>query len=909
MTWALVALAVPAFCGTVGAATKPGVSAYQDDVPLWIEAVGTPEEARIYRGLRTTAQRERFLTEFWRVRGLEDLTSLGAKVVDGRESAAWEWARRMHLRFLAARARFDDLASDQARVYLQAGAPAREVVFGGCRGIVRPVRMWWYDEHQAADLAVPLPGDDAATPGDGFWRVFIRDYSVPGEFRDWWPGDGIPALSEDDAPFPRSTLEQVLSLSRDGDCFRKGEPEAKVLEEALQTAWSPERLTRLLRSRAPATQWLDAFAEETLAEETLAQETPTRGDPPDAGKKLTSSADDLVFLDGAALELRAAGSDSRETVVRGRLSVPVGALHRNGAGRVFDRLTVRGEAVVGAAVIDDFEHVFHIVGRPQTGNVELDVWRRLRPADYTFRLRLEDGAGRSLLSAERWVRVPLLETPVPAAAGHHMGLAGLTRDRVSTLVTFPEIQIVSPGVAQVGEVELEVRATGGRSTRRIARVDVWLDGQKAASDDEPPWLLPLDLGDKPAAHAVQAVSFDAEGRELSRDALRLDPGPRPFHVELELTEEPGTAVAEAKVSLPRDTPVQAGPTPADEGARYAPRIDRVEILAGERLVAAFRRPPYRAELSARDTAGAEFVRVVARLMDGRQAEDFIFLRGQGVDSVDILLVEVWATVLNERDRPVTHLSSEDFRILDEGESQPLQRVDMVTDLPIRVALVMDTSTSMREKLPTAVASARRFFETVVTPRDAAAFLTFDHRLRLQTPFTADPSRLVLGAGGLEAAGGTRLYDALVWSLGYLGGDAPPSGNRSMTGRDIGQDAERRALVLLSDGRDVGSDSPFAEALEQAVESGVAVYSILLAVGDAGTRSDLVRIARESGGATFEIDDVDDLDWVYGRIEDELRSQYLLVYASPGTRRGTFRRIEVQLERPGLTARTVKGYYR
>ena len=280
-----------------------------------------------------------------------------------------------------------------------------------------------------------------------------------------------------------------------------------------------------------------------------------------------------------------------------------------------------------------------------------------------------------------------------------------------------------------------------------------------------------------------------------------------------------------------------------------------------------------------------------------------------MEAVDIRLVEVWATVLDDRDRPVTHLGLEDFRVLDGGEPQALRRVDMVTDLPIRVALVMDTSTSMRKRLPTAVASARRFFDTVVTAQDAAAFLTFDHRLRLRTPFTADTSRLELGTAGLEAAGGTRLHDALVWSLGYLGGDPPTTPGTKAESPEAGRDAERRALIVLSDGRDVGSHTPFQEALEQAVESGVAVYPILLAIGDAGTRSDLVRIARESGGAVFEIDDVGDLDWVYTRIEEELRSQYLLVYPSPGTRRGTFRRIEVELVKEGMVARTVKGYFR
>ena len=101
---ALGCLALAWSSSIADAATKPGVSAYEADLPLWIEAVGSAEEARIYRGLRTTDQRERFVYEFWRVRGLDDGNG-------DDEGTAWEWARRMHLRFLEARARFDDLSS------------------------------------------------------------------------------------------------------------------------------------------------------------------------------------------------------------------------------------------------------------------------------------------------------------------------------------------------------------------------------------------------------------------------------------------------------------------------------------------------------------------------------------------------------------------------------------------------------------------------------------------------------------------------------------------------------------------------------------------------------------------------------------------------------------------------------
>lgn len=869
-----------------------GPTAYLDDAALWIAAIGTPDEARVYGALDDDGRREAFLHAFWRARGVADPADSAR---DDRPQA-WERARRFHLRFLDARVLFENLGAAQARAYLGSGPPAREVAFGGCRGIVRPVRLWWYDEHQAADLS-------SANAGSGYWRAFVRDYAAPGDFRDWWPGDGVEKLSEDDTPFPRDTVRQVVDLSRDGQCFRKGESEAKRVETALRGAWSAQRVERLIRSDAPDPSWLDDFA----------AELPAAGETPEDGSLSNSDLDaerqgtvfvDTVFVNGVSLDLRAAGSDGSETIVRGRLTVPWSMLHRNGGGRVFDRLTVRGEVLAGAEAVDVFEHVFHLVGAPpadpEHAGVELDVWRRLRPRDYRVRWRLEDAAGRALLRAERYVQVPRRDEPAPTLHGHAMGLAGLSRDRIDSLVTFPQLHVVSPGEAQVGVVDIEVRASGADAWRPIERVDLWLDGRHAGSDDGPPWSVAVDLGPEPATHAVEAVAYDGEGRELARDAQRLDPGPRPFRVELTVDGEDAATIARVSVQLPRDE----GEAMAAERAQ----VDKVEILVGDRLVAAFRRPPFRAELPAALLASrdATFVRAVTRLGDGRVAEDFHFLHGQGVESVDVRLVELWATVLDRRGRPVTRLGKGDFRVLDEGRPQRLQRAEMVTDLPIRVALLMDTSTSMRDEMQVAVSSARKFFDQVVTPRDAAALLTFDHRLRLRTPFTSDPSRLALGAAGLEADGGTRLHDALVWATGYLGGSFGADGEASDTEP---VDTERRALVVLSDGADVGSSAHFTEALEQAVASGVAVYPILLAVNDRGTRSSLVRLARESGGSAYSVDDAGDLDWVYGRIEEELRSQYLLVYPSPGERRGTFRRVEVEMVGEGLEARTVKGYYR
>lgn len=855
----------------------PAASAGEDlddfdrDLAAFVRILGHPEEARVFDALESggdIAERERFLHRFWEARGVRTPDDPVADRDDADRDVAdraFERARRLHLRFLEARRPSGELGgkldSDRARAYILAGAPARIVAFGGCRGIVRPLRLWWYDRHQARDLADggPAdggPADGGLAAGDGFWLVFRRDYAHrPGIFRNWWLGDEIRQLSEDDAPFPRSTVEQILEISRASRCFRGGEAEAAVVEEALRSAWPLGRVERLARRRLVPSDpdWLEDFGRRAL--DTTAKD--------DADAFVRGGV--RVSLGAAG---RAAGGARPETAVRVRFAVPEDLLRRvslgagGEPGEIFDRWTVRGEvrrgnSPRGRAVVDSFEHVFHVLGSFAGGDALLDVWRRVPVGPHTLEFRLEDAAGRAFLRASRFVDVPRRTDParVPGEhrlAGKGQGLADLSRDRVMTLV--------------------------GATPR--------------AGDAAPP------LGPRPASLSLELVGErnDRQAEIRFRPAVGGESAPL-RRLELWVDDR---RVAERVV----------GAAAADDGAADDRAAD--DKAADDRAEAADAGEVVRVSLADALHPLTTYVRAVAFLADGSRLEEHVFLRGQGVDAVDVRWVEIYATVLDARGHPVVGLGPDDLRLREDGVLQPLERFGVVENLSLRVALLMDTSRSMHERLPVAVASARRFFATVVRPEDRAALLTFDDDLRLRMPWTGDVSRLALGAAGLEADGGTRLHDALVWALGAFAFDEPGT---------PGQSPARRALVVLSDGADVSSDTPFEQALEDAVEAGVAVYPILLPSGrrsgrHAGAHSGggaLVRLARESGGRAFSADDVEGLDRIYDRIEEELRSQYLLVYASPlpadGRSGGRFREVEVEVLREGLEARAVKGYWR
>ncbi len=329
-------------------------------------------------------------------------------------------------------------------------------------------------------------------------------------------------------------------------------------------------------------------------------------------------------------------------------------------------------------------------------------------------------------------------------------------------------------------------------------------------------------------------------------------------------------------------------TPADDP------LARLELYANDRLLATLTAPPFEHPLPMDPVWPTTFVRAVAHLASGASLEELVVLDPKmPVEAVDVQLVELYASVVDARGRLTTGLGRDDFRIFEQGEAQPLHRFATVTDLPIRVALLMDTSASMGRRMEVAIESAQRFFRTVLTPEDRAALLTFNHDIRLVVPFTDQIDRLRYGADTLDADGSTRLYDALVYTTHYFGG---------IEGR--------RALVLLSDGEDVGSDLDFDLALERALRARLTVYAIALKVEDPTTRQRLQQLTQETGGRLFLIDREQQLGEVYDQIERELRSQYLLVYrptqpARPGEE---FRGVQVEVLRPGLKARTVQGYY-
>jgi Ca-activated chloride channel homolog len=270
--------------------------------------------------------------------------------------------------------------------------------------------------------------------------------------------------------------------------------------------------------------------------------------------------------------------------------------------------------------------------------------------------------------------------------------------------------------------------------------------------------------------------------------------------------------------------------------------------------------------------------------------------------VDLVTLNV--TVTDGSRHYVTDLERADFRVFEDGRPQELTFFHKA-DVPLALALLLDTSASMERNLPTAQEAAIGFVNQLA-PSDIAMVVDFDSRIDIREPFTGDRLALERAIRRSKAGGATALYNAVYIALKEL--------NKTISDEPLTA-PRRRAVVILSDGEDTSSLVSFDEVLDLAARSDTAIFCIGLLDRDPdenrGSKAQFVlrRLAEQTGGRTFFSLDVKELAAIYGEITAELSNQYFLAYESTNTRRdGQFRRIAVRVQRPGAIARTRPGYY-
>ena len=266
------------------------------------------------------------------------------------------------------------------------------------------------------------------------------------------------------------------------------------------------------------------------------------------------------------------------------------------------------------------------------------------------------------------------------------------------------------------------------------------------------------------------------------------------------------------------------------------------------------------------------------------------------------LVSLSVTV-TDGSKYVTALEQDDFEVFEDGSRQAITFFSRVQQ-PIALAILLDTSNSMEDKLATAQEAAIGFVRRM-RKEDAIEVIEFNSQVRIPQPFTSDPNALERAIRQTTVNGSTSLYNAIYVSLREL------KKERAASAEEI----RRQAIVVLSDGDDTSSLVEYEEVLNLAKRSETAIYAIGLRQTESGrprfkeAEFVLRQLSQETGGRVFFPASVAELPKIYEQISEELASQYSIAYSSRNPmRNGAWRRVDVRLGKPGLTARARRGYY-
>jgi Ca-activated chloride channel homolog len=282
---------------------------------------------------------------------------------------------------------------------------------------------------------------------------------------------------------------------------------------------------------------------------------------------------------------------------------------------------------------------------------------------------------------------------------------------------------------------------------------------------------------------------------------------------------------------------------------------------------------------------------------GRQSPSF---------KAGVELVSLNVTVGDNAGHYITDLQQQDFQVFEDGVLQDVTFFNK-TNLPIALAMLLDTSASMETRLPMAQEAAIGFARRL-RPQDLGEVIDFDSRVLILQTFTNTSSELEQAIRKTSAGGSTSMYNAIYIALKDL---------KKIVATNV-DEIRRQAIVVLSDGEDTSSLLPFEEVLDLAKRSETAIYAIGLRSNEAATSSNkgfkeaefvLRQLSQETGGRAFFPTQVTELAGIYGQISDELSSQYTVGYTSRNAKRdGAWRRVVVRVNRGNAVPRTKLGYF-
>jgi VWFA-related protein len=807
---------------------------------IWLDEEVYPliskDQRRAFMALETEAQRKAFVERLW------NLWS--------RESGYGVAFRRMYEDRLAmARFEFGNTIEDRARVLLIHGPPAVRHN-PRCESIFVPMEFWvWpYLEGMGEDVVALFYQRDML----GRWRMWTTYEGQQGIYNRW----GVASQGGGAWLGNPNTLDSPIFRCPNGDVTMR------LL--AAVNAWSsdPSYMSAMMhfrsvdRDRGP-----ESTSHRFMEFSAL----------------LDDKAEPLEFT--ISKETHAARGGLVELSIA--LDVESKDLGTNAVGEIdVVQLDVVGEiTTAGEVMVDRFRYLFSV---PQAEDrVGLTMDRLVRPGDYHLRVKVEDVHSKRASVAETTVSVVALNFSEealdafvdPAVAAIEAELEASKEPEVQPLLRLvgPEGDAVS-GVCRFEAIALE----------DVKRITFMLDNEPVLTKNRPPFDIDLDLGPLPKMTTVTVIGYGASGEEIARDGYTLNVGRERFFVHLVPVSPSEGSGGQVRVAAELNIPSEN-------------ELDRLELFWNDELLETLHEPPYETQVIINTREQFGYLRALATLSDGAQAEDLQFVNTPEFGTVvKVTAIELPITVLDRSGNPVEDLTQEDFTVYENKVEQTISHFSLHRDLPVRMGMVIDTSGSMEDTLPTVQRVVMGFLRDLLRPRDRAYIETFSDRPDLLAGFTADFTTIENALLALYPDRATAFYDAVIMGLFQFSG---------ITGR--------RAMVVLTDGEDTASKNGFDEALGYAQRMGVTIYMIGISIPGTKvtTRWQINKLATATGGKAYFVGEKSELDRIYKEINRELRTQYLIAYTSTSEDPpDELRKIKVNVNRKGVKVRTITGYY-
>lgn len=408
-----------------------------------------------------------------------------------------------------------------------------------------------------------------------------------------------------------------------------------------------------------------------------------------------------------------------------------------------------------------------------------------------------------------------------------------------------------------------------------AKVTVTVDGQKVVEGLTSPYRVVVDLGPSPLQHKI-IVSAKGPNGKRARWTETINHGLLPLGLRVNaLDATAGTFEVDA--TAPADDPIAA-----------------VQLWDQGQVIATATEEPYRFTVP-REVMESGFVQITARTKSGEEAADFWSAAGNvHVEELQVRTVPIFVSVVDRNGVTRDDIDRSLFRVIDGNSEGKIIEFGKAFDQPISIALLVDASASMTYSMKHAAKAANEFVQHALKDGDRCSITAVQDVPRRKQPLTGDRKEIATALNGITPMGRTALYDAVASAI-----------------RELREEKNRRAIVVLTDGGDTTSTWSYEEIEKLAREAAIPIYFIAYEGSEEDGARDLDRLrylASQTGGFVATATE-QNLMAKYSEIEKDLRAQFAIKYqVSDFGKSNEWRPVRVMVNSPKLTARTINGYF-